>query len=63
MPSSTYPLQHFIERTVSDAMQKHKGNASKGIRTVTNHRYADDIDALVTEEQLQEALAEYRDKV
>ena len=42
----------ILERTVSDAMQKHKGNASKCIRTVTNRRYADDIDALVAEEQL-----------
>ena len=36
---------------MSDALEEHYGKFSIGGRTVTNLRFADDIDALVEEEQ------------
>ena len=52
-PSST-----LFERIVSDALEEHDGTVSSGGRTITNLRFADDIDALTDEEQELEALNE-----
>ena len=62
MSSVTHPLQHFLERIMSDALEEHDGKASKGGRNITNLRFADDIDALAEEEQELEALVETFDK-
>ena len=43
---------------MSDAQEEHVGKVSIGGRNITNLRFADDIDALVEEEQELEALVE-----
>ena len=53
----------FLERIMSDALKVHDGKVSIGVRTITNLRFADDIDALAEEEQELEALAESLDKI
>ena len=46
----------FLERIMSDALEEHDGKVSIGGRNITNLRFADDIDALVVDEQEREAL-------
>ena len=41
----------FLERIMADALEDHEGTASIGGRTITNLRFADDIDGLAGEEQ------------
>ena len=53
----------FLERIISDALEVHDGKVSIGVRTITNLRFADDIDALAEEEQELEAQAESLDKI
>ena len=60
--SVTHPLQIFLERIMSDALEEHDGKVSIGGRNITNLRFADDIDALAEEEQELEALVESLDK-
>ena len=62
MSSVTHPLQHFLERIMSDALEEHDGKVSIGGRNISNLRFADDIDALAEEEQELEALVESLDK-
>ena len=62
MSSVTHPLQHFLERIMSDGMEEHDGKVSIGGRKITNLRFSDDIDALAEEEQELEALLENLDK-
>ena len=62
MSSVTLPLQHFLERIMSDALEEHDGKVSIGGRYITNLRFADDIDAVAEEEQELEALVESLDK-
>ena len=52
----------FLERIMSDALDKHDGKVSIGGRYITSLRFADDIDALAKEEQELEALVESLDK-
>ena len=52
----------FLERIMSDALEKHDWKVSIGGRNITNLRFADDIDALAEEEQELEALVESLDK-
>ena len=47
---------------MSDALEEHDGKVSIGGRSITNLRFADDIDALAEEEQELEALVESLDK-
>ena len=44
------------------ALEEHNGKVSIGGRTITNLRFANDIDALAEEEQELEALVESLDK-
>ena len=53
----------FLERVMYDALEVHVGKVSIGRRTITNPRFADDIDALAEEEQELEALVESLDKI
>ena len=46
----------FIERIMSDALEEYEGKVSIGGRSITNLRFADDIDVLAEEEQELEAL-------
>ena len=42
----------FLERIMTDASEDHEGTVSIGGRTITNLRFADDIDGLEGEEEL-----------
>ena len=42
----------FLERIMTDAFEDRGGNVSTGDRTITNLRFADDIDGLAGEEEL-----------
>ena len=52
----------FLERIMSEALEENDGKISIGGRTITNLRFADDIDVLAEEEQELESLAESLDK-
>ena len=41
----------FLERIMTDALKDHEGTVSIGGRTITNFRFADDIDGLAGEEE------------
>ena len=41
----------FLERIMTDALEDHEGTVSIGRRTITNLRFADDIDGLAGEEE------------
>ena len=47
---------------MTDALEGHKGSVSIGGRTVTNLRFADDIDGLAGEEEELAKLVERLDK-
>ena len=59
MSTLTNPLQEKIMR---DALEDHKGTVSIGGRTITNLRFADDIDGLAGEEEKLAKLVERLDK-
>ena len=42
----------FLERFMTDALEDHEGTVSTGGRTITNLRFADDIDGLAGEEEV-----------
>ena len=50
LPSPTL-FDMFLERIMTDALEDHEGTVSIGGRTVTNLRFADDIDGLAGEEE------------
>ena len=52
----------FLERIVTDALEDHEGTVSIGGRTITNLRFADDIDGLAGEEEELANLVEHLDK-
>ena len=58
MSSLTHPLQYFLEWIMIDPPKEHDGKVSKGGRSITNLRFADDIDAPDKEKQELEALVE-----
>ena len=58
-PSSTY----FWKRIMTDALENREGTVSIGGRTITNLRFADDIDSLAGEEEEVANLVEHLDKV
>ena len=60
LPSPTL-FNIFLERIMSDALEKHDGKVSIGSRDITNLRFAYDIDALAEEQEL-ETLVESLDK-
>ena len=62
MSFGTQPLQHFLERIMSDALEEHDGKVSIGGRNITNLRFADDIGVLTEKKQELEALVESLDK-
>ena len=52
----------FLERMMTDALEDHEGTVSTGGRTVTNLRFADDIDGLAGEEEELANLVQHLDK-
>ena len=62
MSTLTHPLQHISEKIITDALEDHEGTVSTGGRTITNLRFADDIDGLAGEEEELANLVERLDK-
>ena len=62
MSTLTHPLQIFLERIMTDALEDHEGTVSIGGRTITNLHFADDIDGLAGEEEELARLVECLDK-
>ena len=52
----------FLERIMTDALEDHEGTVSIGGRTITNLRFADDIDVLAGEEKELANLVKRLDK-
>ena len=52
----------FLEMIMTDAVNDHEGTVSTGGRTITNHRFADDIDGLAAEKEELAKLVERLDK-
>ena len=52
----------FLERIMTDALEDHEGTVSIGGRTITNLRFADDMDGLAGEEEELANLVERLDK-
>ena len=52
----------FLERIMIDALEDHEGTVSFGGRTITNFRFADDIDGSAGEEEELANLVERLDK-
>ena len=52
----------FLERIMTDAIGDHKGTVSIESKTITNFRFADDIDGLAGEEEELAKLVERVDK-
>ena len=53
----------FLERIMTDALENHEGTVSIGGRTITNVRFADDIDCSAGEEEELANSVECLDKV
>ena len=63
MSTLTHPLQHITGKDHDrDALEEHEGTVSIGGRTITNLRFADDIDGLAGEEEELANLVEHLDK-
>ena len=52
----------FLERIMTDALEDHEGTVSIGGRTITNFRFADDIDGVAGEEEEMAKLVQRLDK-
>ena len=62
MSTLTHPLQHICGKYHENALEDDDGTVSIGGRTITNLRFADDIDGLPGEEEELETLVERLDK-
>ena len=62
MSTLTHPLQHISGKDHDRRLRKHEGTVSIGGRTITNLRFADDIDGLAGEEEEMVKLIECLDK-
>ena len=62
MSTFTHPLQNISERIMTDALEDHECTVSIRGRTITNLRFADDIDGLPGEEEELAKLVERLDK-
>ena len=52
----------FLERVINDTLENHEATVSIGGRTVTNLRFADDIDGLAGKEEELAKLIEHLDE-
>ena len=62
MSTLTHPLQHISGKITTDTLEDHEGTFSIGSRTITNLRFADDIDGLAGEEEELANLVERLEK-
>ena len=53
----------YLERILTDAVEDHEGTVSIGGRTITNVRFADDIDGLAGKEEKLATFSERLEKV
>ena len=60
--SLTHPLRHISGKDLDRRLENHESTVSIGGRTITNLRFADDIDGLVGEEEELANLVERLDK-
>ena len=51
MSTLTHPLQHISGKDHEKRLEDHEGTVSIGGRTITNLRFADDMDGLAGEEE------------
>ena len=56
------PFNTFLERIMTDVLEDHEGMVSIGSTTITNLRFADDINGLAGEEEELAKLAEHLSK-
>ena len=59
---SPIPLNIFLERIMTDALEDHKGTVSIGGRTITDLRFAENIDGLAGEDDELAKLVDRLDK-
>ena len=62
MSAFTYSFNISLERIMTDALEDHEGSVSIGGRTITNLRFADDIDDLAGKEEELVKLVNHLDK-
>ena len=62
MPTLTHPLHHISGRDHDRRFKDHEGTVSTGGRTITNIRFADDIDGLAGEDEELAKLVERLNK-
>ena len=62
MLTLTHPLQHISGKDQTDALEDHEGTVSIEGRTITNLRFANDIDGLAGEKEELANLVEPLDK-
>ena len=62
MSTLTHLFNIFLERIMTDALKDHEGTVIIGGTTITNLRFADDIDGLAGEEEELAKLVERLDK-
>ena len=62
MSTFTHPLQHISGKDHDRCQEDHEGTVTIGGRTITNLRFADDIDGLAGEEEELANLVEHLDK-
>ena len=62
MSTLTHPLQHILERIMTDALEGNDGTVCIGGETITDLRFADGIDGLAGKEELVAKLVEDLDK-
>ena len=62
MSTLTHLLNIFLEKIMTDTLQDHEGTVSIGDRTITNLRFADDIDGYAGKEEELANLVEHFDK-
>ena len=58
MSTLIHPLEHILERIMTDALEDHEDSVNIGGRAITNFRFAHDIDYLAGEEEVLVNLAE-----
>ena len=62
MSTLTLLFNIFLERIITDALEDHEGTVSTGGKTITNLRFADDINGLAGAEEELANLLERLDK-
>ena len=62
MSTLTHHLNVFFERIITGTLEDHEGTVNFGGRTITNLRFADDIDGLAGEDEELAKLVQHLNK-